>query len=286
MLKNDKAAEELIQQYQPGKYAGETLFYNALAIDAQYISILTEYFPERLKSQSDLILNLANNLSTSQFNSLSVAYTARALSAYASLQKQTNPDYELVLSQILGDKTRKILSQKSLEKPIAFDAAAKTFQLELSSKQNVFYQLVQAGFDKTLNDQPIKQGIEIYREYQDLAGKKITQAKLGEEIQVEISIRSLNNQAISNVAIVDLLPAGFELETNSLSQNTWLDYYDAREDRVIFYGSVTKDIQKIIYRMRAINQGEYTIPAAYAAAMYDASLYGLAPSGKIKVGKY
>jgi uncharacterized protein YfaS (alpha-2-macroglobulin family) len=102
------------------------------------------------------------------------------------------------------------------------------------------------------------------------------------------------------VALVDLLPGGFELviPTASTEESSGacafcsagsttpnINYADPREDRVVFYGSLTSDVQEVIYRIKATNIGMYTIPPAYGEGMYDRSAVARSIAGKIEVVK-
>ena len=103
------------------------------------------------------------------------------------------------------------------------------------NKRSYFYQLTQSGFDKTPSAIALQKGIEIYREYRDTQGNVVNSTTLGAEIEVHIQTRALDNQYISNTAIVDLLPGGFEVVRDSVKAE-YLNYIDIREDRVIFFG--------------------------------------------------
>ena len=80
---------------------------------------------------------------------------------------------------------------------------------------------MQSGFDKTIPKTPLKQGIEIFREYRDSKGNVVNTTTLGTEIEVRIQIRTLDNSYLTNIAIEDLLPGGFEVISDSVKT----DYY-------------------------------------------------------------
>ena len=55
---------------------------------------------------------------------------------------------------------------------------------------------------------------------------------------MQLTVRSLTNDAITNVAIIDLLPGGFEIVRESVRGGAGAagcDYVDVREDRAVFY---------------------------------------------------
>jgi hypothetical protein len=62
-----------------------------------------------------------------------------------------------------------------------------------------------------------------------------------------------------------------------------LEYADMREDRVVFYVSANKDVQEIVYRIKATNVGTYNVPPAYGEAMYDRSMVARSVAGKLSV---
>jgi uncharacterized protein YfaS (alpha-2-macroglobulin family) len=173
------------------------------------------------------------------------------------------------INETLTDGTQKSLAAPdSKYQKVSVDYLAKQITFNNPSRQNYFYQLTQAGFDKDLPTTVLKQGLEIYREYRDLKGNAINKTTLGSEIEVHMQVRALDNRYLNNVAIVDLLPGGFEVVRDSV-KNMNMDYADIREDRVIFFGSVTPDAKEIVYHIKATNTGEYTVPPIFAGSMYD-----------------
>jgi uncharacterized protein YfaS (alpha-2-macroglobulin family) len=159
----------------------------------------------------------------------------------------------------------------------------------------------------------IRNGLEILREYVDAAGKPVTSVKLGEEVEVRLKVRTVDRASVDNVAIVELLPGGFEVvleprarkpaepkgrenaegdedpEENAgpalgSAASTWKpDFADVREDRVVLYGWVIGDTKQFVYRIKATNAGQYTVPPAYADAMYERGVTARSLAGKIAV---
>jgi hypothetical protein len=42
-----------------------------------------------------------------------------------------------------------------------------------------------------------------------------------------------------------------------------LEYADVREERIVLYGVVTRDLSEYRYRIRATNAGTFVVPPAY-----------------------
>jgi len=69
-------------------------------------------------------------------------------------------------------------------------------------------------------------------------------------------------------------------------QSTWhAEFADLRDDRVVVYGSLTKDMVTFTYRVRATNTGLYQTPAAYAEAMYQPNIFARSKASKFSVVK-
>ncbi|MEJ2200999.1 MAG: hypothetical protein P8X63_08300, partial [Desulfuromonadaceae bacterium] len=60
-------------------------------------------------------------------------------------------------------------------------------------------------------------------------------------------------------------------------------YADVREDRVVFYGSFDGSVRELRYRAKATAAGQFGVPPAYAASMYDRSVRAVAPGGAVEV---
>jgi uncharacterized protein YfaS (alpha-2-macroglobulin family) len=83
-------------------------------------------------------------------------------------------------------------------------------------------------------------------------------------------------------ATVPFIP-GFSGEPG---QSTWrAEFADLRDDRVVVYGSLTKDMVTFTYRVRATNTGLYQTPAAYAEAMYQPNIFARSKASKFSVVK-
>jgi uncharacterized protein YfaS (alpha-2-macroglobulin family) len=183
---------------------------------------------------------------------------------------------------------------------------------------NTYYLIEQSGFDRKPPTQAIKQGLEVLREYTDSNGKPLTTLNMGQQVDVHLKFRGLKNGTLYNVALVDLLPGGFELVVPTQEAQTpfaaaseegedggewnegysgWqcqvcvgnttasLQYADMREDRVVFYANVGDGVSEVIYRIKATNVGKYVVPPAYGEALYDRSVVGRSASGSIEVSR-
>lgn len=273
-LKLDDLADSLIGDYtfaEPGSDY-EWDMDSALARNAQYIYLLARHFPNRLSAIDDARLQkVIAPIGDGRFNTLSSAYAVLALGAWGEQAnhtatgklsikaRQAKADWQL-LTEGGGPVQRHAVP---LDTPqLAFHGDAD---------QRLFYSATQSGYDAALPDKVVKDDMEIVREYVDDNGKVVTSAKQGEELTVRIRVRALDNLAHPNVAIVDLLPGGFEVQRDSVRRrfNGWdVDYVDIREDRVVYYTTVTASARTLTYRVKVTGAGKFAIPPAHAASMY------------------
>ena len=291
MLKKDDEANRLIGSYRLGQHdkSERTDFYQPLGADAQYLAIVARHFPDRLKKISAQDFQaIMGPVSQGDFNTLSAAYAVWALKSYSQSIAGHLP--EISLAEVAGDKRETPLSLAgSGVKRAAFSPAAAALHFSASGSPpalGVFYQVVEAGYDRTLPDKAITRGLEIYRELVDENGGAVTQVTLGQPITVKLTARSLTNDGITNVALIDLLPGGFEIlrDTARAQQGKGpCDYIDLREDRAIFYATIPTTAQTITYQIKATNRGEFVVPPSYAESMYERGVNARGTAGKITV---
>ncbi|HEX7843618.1 MAG TPA: hypothetical protein VF469_39365, partial [Kofleriaceae bacterium] len=143
-------------------------------------------------------------------------------------------------------------------------------------------------------------GMSITRTYKDPSGNTIDpsagQLKLGDLVFVQIEITNTSSVYIQNIALVDRLPAGFEVENPRLGRSTkadWIkeddqwatEFMNLRDDRLEAFGTLWPKASKtIVYTVRAVTSGTFTIPPVEAEAMYDATLWARDKGGTAVIG--
>jgi uncharacterized protein YfaS (alpha-2-macroglobulin family) len=132
-------------------------------------------------------------------------------------------------------------------------------------------------------------GLSVSRTYKSLDGTEVKlgdgKVALGDLVFVEITVGNTSGQSIQNIALVDRLPAGFEVENPRLGRSfkadwvvedeQWsLDFLNMRDDRLEAFGSLPAgEDKKIVYTIRAVTSGTYTTPPVEVEAMYDPTLW-------------
>jgi alpha-2-macroglobulin len=217
LLKQDKEANAMIAgpqrklerkdapRFEYGYYT------DPLTRDASVLYLLSKYFPDRAKALSPQVMeNIAGPLARNEFNTLSSAMTVLALDAYASTNA-VGLD-KLAISEVHADGSVKLIStlQGNLLQSGSWSAAASKLRFVNGSSLPAWRVTSQAGYDRGIPDKAIKNGLEIVRDYTGINGNPLDKITLGEEIEVHMKIRATGEEGAANVAIVDLLPGGFE----------------------------------------------------------------------------
>ncbi|MGM3276374.1 MG2 domain-containing protein [Ralstonia sp. 24A2] len=320
LLKQDKEANKLIagpqevlerkpSRDEPYAYG---YYIDPLTRDASVLYLLAKHFPERAQALPPRVLdNLAGPVQHNRFNTLSSAMTILALDAYAS-QNASGLD-KLAIEEVRPDGSAKDISavQGSVMRSGTWSTAASQLRFVNGSSLPAWQITSQSGYDRTASTQAIKNGLEIIREYTDANGKPLDKVTLGQEIDVHLKIRATDSKSLGNVAIVDLLPGGFDpvitpppatdaaegdgqgdpnAAANTapapwrspvgLPGSSWQPQYaDVREDRVIIYGTASADVGEFVYRIKATNAGRFIVPPAYGESMYDRRVQAQAAGG-------
>lgn len=142
-------------------------------------------------------------------------------------------------------------------------------------------------------------GMSISRSYHTPDGTVVDIAKdplhLGDLLTVEVDLANTSGAAIQNIAVVDRLPAAFEIENPRLNRGAlpaWVkedqlwqpDFQNMRDDHLEAFGTLyPNQPRKLIYTIRVVTAGSFTVPPVDAEAMYDASLWARGPAGKATV---
>ena len=287
LLQKDSEAARLIGGYKiSNKSPVLDDFHSSLAMDAQYIYLLSKHFSKRaLKIDGQHVLDLTDRIYKGEYNTIASAYSILGLGAYSTLVLP-EPESEQIEFSVTGpDNKKKVL--EAIAKPFlktSYEVDSK--KLHLQSDNSLFYLNVQSGFNNTLPTESVQQGIEIFRDFVDQDGKVITSFEQGKEITVRLKVRALDGRSLRNIAIVDLLPGGFEVIRNSVPRTAygWVaDYVDIREDRVIYYGNVDSSVTELSYKVKLTSSGSFLVPPSYAESMYDRSIKASTKSSRFNV---
>jgi uncharacterized protein YfaS (alpha-2-macroglobulin family) len=286
LMKQEQQGNRLLRRVARAKFRKRRVswnFYSSLMHNAQILYLLASHAPDELDLVSaDIIQNIVVNLEKRSYNTLSSSYSIMALDAYAKAANEPSAG-AISIVQLLRNK-----QEKSIEIPkgsfpvVEFSENANSLRIGSKGDQPAYFQVIQAGYDLQTPNESQQNSIEVSRSYKNLNGNDIQSAALGEEIEIHVKFRSLSNAVLYDIAVIDLLPAGLEvnaIEVRKQYNGSWTpEHIDVREDRVLLFGSVRPEIQEITYKARAINKGTFVVPPLYSESMYDNSIYGISPS--------
>lgn len=305
LMRQERDAEQLIARMKFDASTQIETYNDPMTRDALLLFVLSKHFPERLAALSPTVMQtLARRVNDGYYHSLSSGTTLLALDAYAAAT--SNQQGQLAIAEVLKNQTTRELSlPASLFPNVQYTQEATALRFSNESEVSAFYSIEQSGFDRKPPTAAIKQGLEVLREYTDTSGKILSEIKMGQQVDVRLKFRGMGKDFVGSVALVDLLPGGFELVVpQSAAQSEqmgeyegWvcgicigvtpptLQYADLREDRVVFYVDASRELAQIIYRIKATNVGTYVVPPAYAEAMYDTSIVARSTAGRIAVSR-
>jgi uncharacterized protein YfaS (alpha-2-macroglobulin family) len=297
LLKMDREASGIIG-HAPAMPAADSPFgtyYDDLVYRATYLYLTSKHFPDRAKKIGpEQILAIADAIKDNRQNTISSAYALLALDAYAQAAGTLSHSLVTFTAKMPDQKSQPLDTQNVQFAHAEVPADAKSVHIEGDTDFALFYQLTEAGFDLAPPTNEIKNRIEVFREFDNEKGEPVTSSPIESKVDVKMSLRAIDSP-VSNVAIVDMIPAGFEIDispeglgnraSGPTAANTWRpDFVDVREDRVVFYGTVTTDAQTFSYRLKPTNRGTFTVPPLYAEGMYDRTVQARSLGGKFQIG--
>lgn len=143
------------------------------------------------------------------------------------------------------------------------------------------------------------QGLKVERRFRRLDGSELdvrsTTVPLAELVYVEVAVTNNTAERMQNIALVDRLPAGWEIENARLgrggsvswvdSEQVWSpDYVNIRDDRMEVFGALDAgQTKKVVYAVRAVTAGRFTLPPVEAEAMYDPRQWAREAGGTVQV---
>jgi uncharacterized protein YfaS (alpha-2-macroglobulin family) len=327
VLKNDRAARTFLAKPVFGSgLLGSVYFTDTLAWNTQTLYVVARHFKDELPNLVDAkgLEQLLEPLQRSGYNTLSSAYAILALRAYVDAIGGFSADdktatvrvplgmisagtqvggqplvelHELVPHKGAGkggeprEQSRMLSIADGAFPTTAYSTEATAIALKSRMPTPLYYQVTHAGFDKAPPDTPIKDKIEVTREFTK-GGVVVNKATVGDDITVHIKVRVVHEKGtIPDIAIVDLLPAGFEIDLESGRQalptpgvaTMSTDFVDLREDRALVFTSISDVTTAYAYTVKVTTPGTLVVPPPQAMSMYDLTLRGRGVSSTIEV---
>lgn len=232
-------------------------------------------------------LNMRSGLSTQERNALFMAARAQLVNDDSDWQAQAQ-----VLEQSIAmsrQNSQLLLSARQLRSGLS---------LSTENDRDLYQRLELSGYPTKA---PAAGGhvLSIERQYFNPQGEplSLTELRSGDLVLVHLAVRA--SQRVPDALLVDLLPAGLELENQNLAnssaslsnastelrdwqeamQNTDIVHQEYRDDRYVAALSIPADeVKHILYLARAVTPGRYVVPPAQVESMYRPDWHALSAS--------
>jgi len=280
----------------PSEFSPETTerltggsFDSSIRSNAIMLNVLLEVDPTNL--QIPIIVKYLSQNSNKMYSTQDMAFSLVALGKALKNKVKSNLNVDIFVEDEL------LKSYKNNDINIAdIKSKDKVIKLKSEGEGKVYYFWNSEGISKTKNIKEEDSQLKIRRKYFDYKTKAQIlngQFNQGDLIVCKISL-SGGSRSAENIAISDLIPAGFEIENPRLSTSTnfnWeeknkmrIEHMDIRDDRLIlFTHSVAKKTNHFYYMLRVVNKGEFQLPVIGAEAMYDREYHSFHGAGKVVV---
>jgi uncharacterized protein YfaS (alpha-2-macroglobulin family) len=195
---------------------------------------------------------------------------------------------------LVGDKPIATFDDKNSVSLGNSDFYGKEVSIEVAGTGTAYYYWTSGGVPVSGKVEEEDEGLKARREFLTPKGAPVdlTKLKQGDVAIVDITLKG--GQNLKNVVIVDLLPAGLEIEnprlassdTSDLSDKDMIDpqKIDIRDDRVLIFTNIS-GAAHYRYVARAVTAGKFKLPALSAECMYDPAIKSVHGAGEISISE-
>src|SRR5262249_28828862 len=257
-----------------------------------------------LLGQGDRAKPLADEVSAqlaseSWHSTQSVAYALMAMSRFASSGKLGDYTYE----RSVAGRTERAKAGVPVDTTLLenFPHRGAPVKLKNTSKRTLFATVVVRGIPKAGDDEASASGLSLEVQYRDGDGSPVDPARLsqGQDIVAEVSVKNTTAHRIDNLALTQMVPAGYEIHNERLegadaagkrsaeprrreflffpdgspaATSAQVEHLDIRDDRVLRYFAL-KPGESVSFstRLTAAYRGRFYLPSTSVEAMYDAT---------------
>jgi len=190
----------------------------------------------------------------------------------------------------LAGAIKTIKRSGSFSKKYSADALKEGLKITNLGKENLYAEIDYQGYSNKPPQPQTSKNLRIDRQYYDTKGKNLDPGKLKVGDLILVGIRVDSERRAPDVLVVDLLPAGLELENQNLNHAIKLDEIEFDGKPVKYWMDRTKVIHKeyrddrfvaaidagygnsshLFYLARAVTPGTYRVPAPLVEDMYRA----------------
>jgi hypothetical protein len=284
-------------EVEPPAFVGEIAehslggsFYSYIRDLALSLSVMMDADPAN-KQVGALARQLSDQMLKARYTSTQEnAFGIMALGKVAKRANQTSGTATITA----GGKSIGTTSGASVTTGIA-RYAAEAIALNVTGTGGFYYSWEISGITADGSYKEEDSRMKVRRSFMDRNGHELgTTFRQNDLIIVHITLEAQTGADIENVAITDMLPAGFEVENTRLSglpEMEWIkkrsvpEYLDIRDDRVNMFTTATRGQKDFYYMVRAVSPGTYKLGPVQADAMYDGSYHSYNGACTIRINE-
>lgn len=223
----------------------------------------------------EMAKQVAQDLSSERY--MSTQSTAYALYAMAKFATQ-NGEKGIKVTLKTSNKSSEINSNKAIfDQALSMKTGANSITLTNKNTGNVYVRLYNSGILPIGEEKVMQNNLVANVSYTTRAGQAINLDRLPQstELMAQVTIRNSSNERITNVALTQIIPSGFEFinlrhtDFGTSFQNK-SDYIDIRDDRTHFYFNLNAgESRTFTMLINTTYLGKYYLPGIQCEAMYD-----------------
>jgi hypothetical protein len=222
-------------------------------------------------------------------STLNNAAVIAALSRYQAMTGRDEPRFTGVIQAGSGQVVR-----FSNEEPASLELRQTGEPIQVSSEGRGTIYLIATSRGLIRDDlvEPYDRQLHVERRWTNREGRPIdaNNVAVGDLIRVQVVVRAAGG-TFHNIAVVDALPAGMEVENPRLATSAgseWTtgdlpDHVEFLDDRVVLFCTAHSHERTFEYALRATTAGEYVLPPIQASCMYDPSAASLGRVGRVVI---
>ena len=212
--------------------------------------------------------------------------------AGSKVQEKANTGWKAILK--VGSDSVDLSGSKALYRALSPDEFQQG--ISITAKERLYVALTLDGYPNTL-PAPDSDPMEVQRNWYSMNGKLVQpqDIKAGDLLLTHVMVSSSID--INDALVVDMLPAGFELENSNLQTNESLEglqlegmdkpvlellgssvlrTQEFRDDRYVAALALdAKTRHHLFYMVRVVSRGKFVVPPTYVEDMYRPELNGV-----------
>ncbi|NQV17805.1 MAG: alpha-2-macroglobulin family protein [Armatimonadetes bacterium] len=233
-----------------------------------------------------LYLDLSDQISQNRwYSTQATGYTLLALGRYIQKYYGEDTGDESITGRIIESRgqTQEVNSNEIVTNVELYESFGdKITFTSTSSVKELFVTLNWSGIPLKSEAEDKFDGIKLKNVWKDKNGNIISPQNLkqGEIFTQYITVTNLSNLNLKNVALVQILPSGWEIENERINPDKFekkktknsfsIDYTDIRDDRKMWFFELRRNKSVTVQvKLRAVTAGEFFMPATYCEVMYD-----------------